>query len=99
MTIHGLSANYAAVFQEMECMGEEEASLMLRTQLLLAVKQEISRKHWSQREAAAFLKVAQPRISEIQRLRIDKFSVELLLRYLDRLGKQAAFVIQNKQRH
>ncbi len=87
---------YARVFQEMGYAGAEGTSLMARTKLLLSVKRIIQDKGWSQSEAASALGVKQPRISEIMRLRIDKFSVELLVRYLDRLGKSVELDIKDK---
>ncbi len=98
MTTKGLGSVYLQVFESMGLPPEDQAGFILRTQLLLELKQEFKRKKWTQRQAAAALNVAQPRISEIMTLRIDKFSVELLLKYLDRLGKTAHFVVAKKPR-
>lgn len=92
----GLSSVYLQVFDSMGIPAEDRAGFALRTQLLLELKSEFKKRRWNQRQAAEALDVAQPRISEIMRLRIDKFSVELLLKYLDRLGKQASFVVKKK---
>lgn len=70
-------------------------ALLLRTQLLHKVKAELEKKNWSPKEAAEKLGVQQPRISEIRSLRIDKFSVELLVKYLFRLGKEVTFDIRD----
>lgn len=92
----GLGNVYLQVFESMGLPAEDQAGFVLRTQLLLELKGEFKKRKWNQRQAAEALNVAQPRISEIMTLRIDKFSVELLLKYLDRLGKQASFVVKKK---
>ena len=76
--------------------GEEGTILLLRIQLLKAIKNEIDRKGWSQDEAAKFLDVKQPRISEINKLRIDKFSVEKLAKLLHRLDKRISLSVGGK---
>ena len=89
---------YEEAFAEVDLSGEEAAALRLRTQMLLAVKDAIRKRRWSQAEAAEALGVKQPRISEILNLRIDKFSVELLVRYLFRLGISAGVVTRRLRR-
>ncbi|MGD9683534.1 MAG: helix-turn-helix domain-containing protein [Candidatus Obscuribacterales bacterium] len=74
---------------------EEGAYLLLRTQLMKEIQQEIEKRQWSQSQAAEFLGVKQPRISEIYSLRIDKFSVELLVRYLYRLKKEVSLQLKD----
>ena len=60
------------------------------------LKEEILKRKWTQVQAAKELGVKQPRISEIFALRIDKFSVEILIRYLHRLNKEVVFKIKKK---
>ncbi len=76
--------------------GEEGVILLLRIQLLKAIKKEIEKRGWSQVEAAEFLEVKQPRISEIKQLRIDKFSVEKLAKLLHRLDKRISLSVGGK---
>jgi len=73
--------------------GEEGAILLLRIQLIRAIKAEIERRGWSQREAARFLGIKQPRLSEIAQIRIDKFSVEKLAKISYRLGLRVSLSI------
>lgn len=87
---------YQRVFEEMGYSNEEGALLLIRTQLLKTLKDEIEKKKWSQAQAAEKLGVKQPRISEIHSLRIDKFSVELLIKYLYRLDKSIEFKIKRR---
>lgn len=87
---------YRRVFQQMGYTNEEGTCLLLRTQLIREVKEEILKRKWTQVRAAKELGVSQPRIAEIFALSIDKFSVELLIKYLYRLDKEVVFKIKKK---
>ena len=87
-------AQYKEIFKQMGYADDNGAALLLRTQLLKAVKTELQKKNWTQQEAAKKLGVKQPRISEIYGLKIDKFTVELLVKYLYRLDKEVTFQIR-----
>jgi len=88
-------AQYQQLFKQMGYADDYGAPLLLRTQLLKAVKAEIQKKNWTQQEAAQKLGVTQPRISEIYSLKIDKFTVELLVKFLFRLGREVIFDIRS----
>lgn len=90
--------SYQRVFEQMGYSNEEGAFLLLRTQLLKEVKEEILKKGWTQVQAAEKLGIKQPHVSEIFSLRIDKFSVEALIKLLYRLDKEVVFKIKSKGR-
>jgi predicted XRE-type DNA-binding protein len=87
-------AYYQQVFKKMGYADDNGAALLLRTQLLTALKAEIQKKKLTKKQAAEKLGVQQPRISEIYALRIDKFSVELLVKYLFRLKRGVRINVQ-----
>lgn len=66
--------------------GEELVPMLVRTRLLLAVRDHIENRQWTQAQVAEQLDIKQPRVSEILNLHIEKFSTELLLKYARRLG-------------
>ncbi len=66
--------------------GEELVPMLVRMRLLITLREHIENRKWSQAQVAELLDVRQPRVSEILRLQIEKFSTELLLRYARRLG-------------
>ncbi len=76
----------------------ESHCLAVRTVLLAHVKEELVKHNWTQKEAAERLGVKQPRISEIYAGSIDKFSAELLVKYLFKLGKEVTFSVDNIER-
>ena len=91
-------SHYKNLFEDVGFGDEHGAALLLRTQLLKAVKRELEAKNWPQVIAAQKLGVKQPRISEIYALRIDKFSAELLVKYLYKLGKEVNLGLVNRKR-
>ena len=66
--------------------GEDLVPMLVRTRLLLAVKGHIDERQWTQTQVVEILGVRQPRVSEIAKLQVEKFSTELLLKYARRLG-------------
>jgi predicted XRE-type DNA-binding protein len=91
-------ARYQQIFEQLGYADDDGAALLLRTHLLKAVKTELMTKNWTQQEAAQKLGVKQPRISEIYRLGVNKFTVELLVKYLFRLDKEVSFKIKHVRR-
>lgn len=87
---------YQDLFRKLGYADEKGAPLLLRVQLMAAIKNEIETNNWSQAETARILGVKQPRVSEIVGLRIDKFSAELLVKYLYRLKNEVSVSITKK---
>jgi predicted XRE-type DNA-binding protein len=58
---------------------------------MLQIRHIIEQNDWTQEQAAKILRVKQPRIAEIMKLKTDLFSVDLLLKYLVRLGTNVSF--------
>lgn len=84
---------YKQKLAEVGYSDQDAAILLLRLQLILAIKSEIQKRNWSQREAARQMGVAQPRIAELVGLRVDKFTVELLAKYLRSLKKEVTLKV------
>jgi predicted XRE-type DNA-binding protein len=85
------------IFKDLGRSDQEAASLTLRSELMLAVKEAIKKRNWTQQETAKMLGVHQPRISDLFQGSINKFSVETLLDWLDKLGKEVKVSITNKK--
>ncbi len=79
------------IFKDSGFSDAEAANLMARFELMLKIRDIISANGWSQREAAKVLGVSQPRIAEIHSFNTTYFSVDLLLKYLARLGTKVTF--------
>jgi predicted XRE-type DNA-binding protein len=54
-------------------------NLKLRSVLMIALKEQIERRHWTQAEAARRLGVTQPRVSDLMRGKIELFGLDTLV--------------------
>ncbi len=82
------------VFKDIGFSDKEAANLEARSNLMSALKREIEKLNLTQTRVAKILGVKPPRISELMNGHIDKFSLDLLLLYLSRLGKTVEFHIK-----
>lgn len=85
------------VFKDIGYSDAEAANLLARAELMLELRDIINKNNWSQREAAKIIGVGQPRIAEIMSFNTKYFSVDLLLKYLARLGTQVAFTFKKSK--
>jgi predicted XRE-type DNA-binding protein len=67
----------------------EATALKVKADLLDAIRAEIERRKYTQRQLADILDEHQPAVSNLMRGRITQVSIEKLLRYSDRLGMRA----------
>ncbi len=79
------------VFKDLGFSDSEAANLIARCDLQIAVVNIIKKNKWTQKEAAKELKISQPRVAELMSFRTNYFSVDLLIKYLARLGVQVDF--------
>ena len=59
-----------------------------RSNLLMLVQDKIEKGKWSQRVVAKMLGISQPRVSDLVRGKLSKFSLEMLLGFLERMGEE-----------
>ena len=85
-----------SVFKDLGFSDAESANLEARSSLMVLLEKEIKKLKCSQREVARLLGVKPPRISELLSGKIDKFSLDLLVIYLARLGKTLEFHVTRK---
>lgn len=84
------------VFVDLGFRREEAENLLARTRLMVAIKQIIKENSWTQTEAAQFLGVNQSRISDLANGKIEKFSIDMLMKWLDRLGRRVILTVEQK---
>ena len=78
---------YRKIIRSRGFKGEECETLVHKVMLIAQIKAIIEENHWTQWEAAKRLGVQQPRIAELNRVCVDKFSTDLLIKYLYRLDR------------
>ena len=70
---------YANVWDALSDTPEESAKMTMRSNLLIALEQKVKSWEGTQAEAARRLSVTQPRLNELLRGKIDKFSLDELI--------------------
>jgi predicted XRE-type DNA-binding protein len=86
------------VFKDIGFDDDEAASLLVRAQLISALRDLIASSGLSQRQIAKAIGVQQPRIAEIMSMKTQLFSSDLLMKLLSRLGKRVTVVIEDSHR-
>jgi predicted XRE-type DNA-binding protein len=71
------------------------ANFIARGELIQSIQESIRERGWTQTQAAAFLGVTQPRISHLMQGRVDQFTVDMLMLWLEKLGKDVSVQIRN----
>lgn len=86
------------IFKDLGFPDEEAVNLFARGQLALEIRDIIEKNGWSQRQAAKEMDIPQPRIAEIMKMKIDHYSIDMLLKYLDKLGRKVSFHVEMKNK-
>ena len=75
-----------SVWDALEVSPSEAANMKLRSELMIRVRDRIA--HWDTTQAAAAkrLSITQPRLNDLLRGRIDKFSLDALVELSDKAG-------------
>ena len=80
--------SYASVWDAISDTPEEAANLRLRSELMDKITALIQNNGWTQLEAAKRCSVTQPRINELLRGRISRFSLDALVNIASALGQR-----------
>ena len=86
------------VFADLGFSPTEARNLRMRSQLMTALRKFIEKAGLTQAEAAKQLKVTQPRISDLTRGRISRFSLDALVNMLTDAGLEVDFRIKTAPR-
>ena len=80
--------SYASVWDAIADTPEEAANLRLRSELMDKIAAIIEEKGWTQLEAAGHCGVTQPRVNDLLRGRISRFSLDALVNIAAALGRR-----------
>ena len=83
------------VFRDLGFPEAEAVNLLARSQLMGEVKDSISKNKLTQKEAAKILGVGQPRVSDLYNGKIDRFTIDMLMKWLAKLGKQVTVTVKD----
>jgi predicted XRE-type DNA-binding protein len=82
-------------FDDLGFDAAEASNLKIRAALMIAIEQELDKQKLTQAKAAKLLGVAQPRISDIRRGKIQLFTIDALVNMLVKLGVPVSLVIDD----
>ena len=82
-----ISKGYSDVFEALEDNSAIAQNLKIRADLMKTLREFIDDAGLGQKEAAEVFGVHQPRISDLMRGKIDKFTIDVLVNMLARVGK------------
>jgi predicted XRE-type DNA-binding protein len=78
--------NYASVWDAIADTPEQAANLRARAELIQQIAAFVKRQDWTQAEAASRCGVTQPRINDLLRGRVSRFSLDALVNISTALG-------------
>jgi len=80
------SIPYNNVFEAVTDSQEKANELQTRADLMIAIRDIVEDNGWKQGEVAERIGLTQPRVSDLLNGKIEKFSIDLLMTCLFRLG-------------
>jgi len=89
------SLKYDNIFDAVTNNQEEANELQTRADLMIVIRDIVTDKGWKQNETAEKIGLTQPRVSDLLNGKIDKFSIDLLMTCLFRLGFRFKPVYKN----
>ncbi len=81
------------VFTDLGFEAEEALNLRIRSDLMIEISKLIEERGLTQTAAAKLLRVTQPRVSDLVRGKIDRFSVDSLIEMLGHASVEISFVV------
>ena len=84
------------VFADLGLPKPEE--FLAKAELAIKIIREIERQRLTQNEAAGILGIDQPKVSALKQGKLSGFSIERLMRFLLRLGRDIEITVKEKPR-
>jgi predicted XRE-type DNA-binding protein len=81
------------VFRDLGFSREEAENLKIRSDLMIRLSRLIEARKLTQAQAAALFGVTQPRVSDLVRGKIDRFSIDTLVAMLGHAGVRVQIVV------
>jgi predicted XRE-type DNA-binding protein len=82
------------VFRDLGFPEGEAQNLLLRTDLMIKIEQLVKKSGLIQSEAAKLLGITQPRINDLLKGRIEKFSLDALVNMVARAGMEVKMTVK-----
>jgi predicted XRE-type DNA-binding protein len=88
------SETYASVWDAIADTPEQAANLRARAELMQKIAAQLKQHDWTQAEAANHCGVTQPRINDLLRGRVSRFSLDALVNIATALGCRVRFDLE-----
>jgi predicted XRE-type DNA-binding protein len=88
------TAEYASVWDALSETPEQAANLRARAELMRSIVAIVKKGGWTQAEAARRCGVTQPRINDLLRGRVSRFSLDALVNIAASLGRRVRVKIE-----
>ncbi len=85
---------YESVWDALEESAEAAANMRVRADLMIAVQRYVNESALTQLQAAKRLGITQPRLNDLLRGKIDKFSVDALVNMLTKAGRRVSVKVR-----
>ena len=86
------------VFRDLGFSREEAENLKIRTDLMIRLSRLIDTRRLTQAQAATLFDVTQPRVSDLVRGKIDRFSIDTLVAMLGHAGVRVQLVVRRRSK-
>jgi len=86
------------VFRDLGFPREEAENLKVRADLMIQISKLVRSKRLTQAQAAVLFGVTQPRVSDLVRGKIERFSIDTLVAMLGHAGVQVQFTLCRKSK-
>ncbi|TSD88480.1 XRE family transcriptional regulator [Mycobacterium sp. KBS0706] len=83
-----MTQTFDSVWDAIADTPEQAANLRMRAELMTQIAEIINENGWKQAEAAAHCGVTQPRINDLLRGRVSRFSLDALVNIATALGRR-----------
>ena len=84
------------IFRDLGFPEAEAVNLLARSTLMIEIKKIIAERKLTQAEAARLLGVRQPRVSALYTGKIEDFTVDMLMKWLSKLGKDVSVLVKDR---
>jgi predicted XRE-type DNA-binding protein len=90
----GSGDTYASVWDALADTPEQAANLRARAELMRQIADVVKDSGWTQVDAASHCGITQPRINDLLRGRVSRFSIDALVNIATALGRTVRFELQ-----
>jgi predicted XRE-type DNA-binding protein len=84
------------IYRDLGFPEAEAVNLLARAELMMTIEKTIKEKRLTLSETAKLLGVSQPRLSDLYKGKLEKFTIDMLVKWLSKLGKQVTINVADQ---